>query len=54
VWLKSGDLKIMSRMDEFTDHKKGRFSSTGWAGTGSLGGMSLQPVSIGVVTVNFD
>jgi hypothetical protein len=44
----------MSRMDEFIDHKQGRFSLTGWAKPGSLTGMLLQPVSICVVTVNFD
>jgi hypothetical protein len=54
MWLESGDLRIMSRTEEFTHHQKGRFSLTGWAGTGSLSGMLLQPVSIGVVTVNFD
>jgi hypothetical protein len=42
MWLKSCDLTIMSRMEEFTDHKQGRFSLTGWAGTGSLSGMFLH------------
>jgi hypothetical protein len=55
VWLKAGDPKTMSRMDESIDHQKGRFSLTGWAKSGSLPGMLfLQPVSIGVFTVNFD
>jgi hypothetical protein len=52
--LKSGDLNNMSRMDEFADHKRGHFSLTGWARTGSLDGMLLQTVSVCVVTVNLD
>jgi hypothetical protein len=44
----------MLRIEAFIDHTKGQFSLTGLAGTGSLNGMLLQPVSIGVFTVSFD
>jgi hypothetical protein len=47
MWLKAGDLNIMSRMEAFIDHKQGRFSLTGCAGTRSLRGMLLQPVLSG-------
>jgi hypothetical protein len=52
--LKPGDLKNMSRMEEFSDYKKGRFSVTGCAGTRSLRGMLLQPGSFCVFIINFD
>jgi hypothetical protein len=35
MWLKLGDLKNMSRMEESSDHKKGPFSVKGCAGTRS-------------------
>jgi hypothetical protein len=43
----------MWRMEEFGNHMKGRFALTGWAGTGSLNGLLLQPESLCVFTVIF-
>jgi hypothetical protein len=54
MWFKPGDLKNMSRMEELSDHTKGRFSVTGCAGTRRLMGMLLQPVPFCVFIVNFD
>jgi hypothetical protein len=54
MWLESGDLNNMSRMDEFADHNRGHFSLTGWAETGSLGGMLLQPVPLCIGEVILD
>jgi hypothetical protein len=53
MWLNPGGLINMSRMEEFGDHTKGRFTLAGWAGTDSLDGVLWQPVTMHFIDGQF-